>query len=72
MCFIKSNGVLENESVYQALEAYFKSLKAKAREAWLREEVTMKKDLDIGKLSEEGFTRLAQFKDESKSNRPKL
>lgn len=63
----------DDDNLYQALEAFFKSLKAKTREAWLREEVNCKKNLDIAKLSEEAFTRLAKFKDDgSKTGAPKL
>ena len=71
-CCKSTASVLDDEILHQSLEAFFKSLKAKTREAWLREEVTMRRDLDIEKLSEEGLIRLAKFKDDSKSNRPKL
>ena len=65
--------VLDDDVLYQSLEAFFKSLRPKRREYWLREEVWRKKVLDIPKLSEEAFTRLATYKDEGKkSGRPKL
>ena len=72
-CCVKvSKSVLDDQVLHQSLEPFFVSLKARTRETWLREEVTSKKVLDISKLSEEAFTRLAKFKDKSKKGVTKL
>ena len=55
--------MLEDDIVYQDLEPFFKSLDPQTREYWLREAVQSKKRLDIPKLTEEAFTRLAKFRD---------
>ena len=57
----KAKTMLDEDVVYQSLEPFFKSLTSQTRENWLREAVQSKKRLDIPKLSEEAFTRLAKF-----------
>ena len=59
----KPKAMLEDEIVYQDLEPYFKSLDPQTRENWLREAVQNKMRLDIPKLTEHAFIRLAKFRD---------
>ena len=61
-----SKSMLDGDIVYQSLEPYFKALTSQTRENWLREAVQSKKRLDIPKLSEDAFTRLAKFADNGK------
>jgi hypothetical protein len=68
----KAKTMLENDIVYQDLEPFFKSLDAQTREGWLREAVQSKKRLDIPKLTEEAFTRLAKFRDHGQQEDGKL
>ena len=58
----KPKTMLEDDIVYQNLEPFFKSLDPQTRENWLREAVQSKKRLDIPKLTEDAFTRLAKFR----------
>ena len=72
-CCSGKRTALDDDVLYQSLEAFFKSLRPKRREYWLREEVWRKKVLEIPKLSEEAFLRLARYKEDGKkSGRPKL
>ena len=72
MVVSKSKTMLEDDIVYQSLEPFFKSLTSQTRENWLREAVQSKKRLDIPKLSEEAFLRLAKLSHNGNQENAKL
>lgn len=72
LCVCKQTTVLDDDILYQSLEPFYKSLTPQTRENWLREAVQNKKRLDMPKLSNESFTRMAKFKDQEETGKAKL